>query len=144
MSAIHKLNWPLTAYLCEMCTSKYAKVILKTNMFWASSIFSLGEGMDESYETFEEELGPTRADPPPQKPVRQIHRPGGNTHTIWNACILKPSSIVHILYNYKYLGAAARGSTETWLLVKNNTVIMHLSCVGWLVRSSHQSVWSVF
>ncbi|KAG7214663.1 hypothetical protein INR49_010555 [Caranx melampygus] len=33
-------------------------------------------GMDESYETFEEELGPTRADPPPQKPVRQIHRPG--------------------------------------------------------------------
>ncbi|XP_023258695.1 junctional sarcoplasmic reticulum protein 1-like [Seriola lalandi dorsalis] len=33
------------------------------------------EGMEESYETFEEELGPPRADPPPQKPVRQIHRP---------------------------------------------------------------------
>ncbi|XP_050926037.1 junctional sarcoplasmic reticulum protein 1 isoform X2 [Lates calcarifer] len=31
--------------------------------------------MEESYETFEEELGPPRADPPPQKPVRQIHRP---------------------------------------------------------------------
>uniref|UniRef100_UPI0037E77B59 junctional sarcoplasmic reticulum protein 1 n=1 Tax=Semicossyphus pulcher TaxID=241346 RepID=UPI0037E77B59 len=33
------------------------------------------EGMEESYETFEEELGPPRADPPPQKPVRQIRRP---------------------------------------------------------------------
>ncbi|XP_030016634.1 junctional sarcoplasmic reticulum protein 1 [Sphaeramia orbicularis] len=31
--------------------------------------------MEESYETFEEELGPQRADPPPQKPVRQIRRP---------------------------------------------------------------------
>nr|XP_046265431.1 stress response protein NST1 [Scatophagus argus] len=30
--------------------------------------------MEESYETFEEELGPPRADPPPQKPVRQIRR----------------------------------------------------------------------
>ncbi|XP_047188058.1 uncharacterized protein LOC118310611 isoform X3 [Scophthalmus maximus] len=33
------------------------------------------ERMEESYETFEEELGPSRADPPPQKPVRQIRRP---------------------------------------------------------------------
>ncbi|KAK2822289.1 hypothetical protein Q5P01_022354 [Channa striata] len=33
------------------------------------------QGVDESYETFEEELGPSRADPPPQKPVRQICRP---------------------------------------------------------------------
>ncbi|KAM8727229.1 uncharacterized protein AB9X84_001011 isoform 1-T1 [Acanthopagrus schlegelii] len=33
------------------------------------------QGMEESYETFEEELGPPRADPPPQKPVRQIRRP---------------------------------------------------------------------
>ncbi|XP_074544716.1 uncharacterized protein LOC141804271 [Halichoeres trimaculatus] len=33
------------------------------------------EGMEESYETFEEELWPPRADPPPQKPVRQIRRP---------------------------------------------------------------------
>ncbi|XP_047444370.1 junctional sarcoplasmic reticulum protein 1 isoform X2 [Mugil cephalus] len=33
------------------------------------------EQMEESYETFEEELGPSRADPPPQKPVRPIHRP---------------------------------------------------------------------
>ncbi|XP_061587073.1 uncharacterized protein LOC133451932 [Cololabis saira] len=31
--------------------------------------------MEESYETFEEELGPSRAEPPPQKPVRQICRP---------------------------------------------------------------------
>ncbi|XP_029380903.1 junctional sarcoplasmic reticulum protein 1 [Echeneis naucrates] len=31
--------------------------------------------MEESYETFEEELRPTSADPPPQKAVRQIHRP---------------------------------------------------------------------
>ncbi|XP_042353848.1 junctional sarcoplasmic reticulum protein 1 [Plectropomus leopardus] len=31
--------------------------------------------MEESYETFEEELGPPRADPPPQKPVRQTRRP---------------------------------------------------------------------
>ncbi|XP_028283699.1 ubiquitin carboxyl-terminal hydrolase 36 isoform X2 [Parambassis ranga] len=31
--------------------------------------------MEESYETFEEELGSPRADPPPQKPVRQIRRP---------------------------------------------------------------------
>ncbi|XP_041805808.1 junctional sarcoplasmic reticulum protein 1 [Chelmon rostratus] len=31
--------------------------------------------MEESYETFEEELGPPRADPPPQRPVRQIRRP---------------------------------------------------------------------
>lgn len=37
--------------------------------------------MEESYETFEEELGPRRADPPPQKPVGQIRRPGGNPHT---------------------------------------------------------------
>lgn len=35
--------------------------------------------MEESYETFEEELGPQRAGPPPQKPVHR--RPGGNTHT---------------------------------------------------------------
>ncbi|XP_034468432.1 junctional sarcoplasmic reticulum protein 1 isoform X1 [Hippoglossus hippoglossus] len=33
------------------------------------------EGMEESYETFEEELGTSRADPPPHKPVRQIRRP---------------------------------------------------------------------
>ncbi|XP_077369545.1 uncharacterized protein LOC144013971 [Festucalex cinctus] len=31
--------------------------------------------MEESYETFEEELGPPRDDPPPQKPLRQIRRP---------------------------------------------------------------------
>ncbi|XP_061654409.1 uncharacterized protein LOC133489398 [Phyllopteryx taeniolatus] len=31
--------------------------------------------MEESYETFEEELGPPRDDPPPQKPVRQIRQP---------------------------------------------------------------------
>ncbi|XP_023131747.1 uncharacterized protein LOC111572337 [Amphiprion ocellaris] len=31
--------------------------------------------MEESYETFEEELWPQRAEPPPQKPVRQIRRP---------------------------------------------------------------------
>ncbi|KAG7523894.1 hypothetical protein JOB18_004310 [Solea senegalensis] len=31
--------------------------------------------MEESYETFEEELRPQRADPPPLKPVRQICRP---------------------------------------------------------------------
>lgn len=37
--------------------------------------------MEESYETFEEELGPPRAYPPPLKPVRQISRPGGDTHT---------------------------------------------------------------
>ncbi|CAB1456725.1 unnamed protein product [Pleuronectes platessa] len=33
------------------------------------------EGMEESYETLEEELGTSRADPPRHKPVRQIHRP---------------------------------------------------------------------
>lgn len=31
--------------------------------------------MEESYETFEEELWPSRGDPPPQKPVRQNRRP---------------------------------------------------------------------
>ncbi|KAM3865960.1 uncharacterized protein ACN63O_009602 [Diretmus argenteus] len=31
--------------------------------------------MEESYETFEEELGPPRREPLPQKPVRQIRRP---------------------------------------------------------------------
>ncbi|KAM9718720.1 uncharacterized protein ACNS7B_019827 isoform 1-T1 [Menidia menidia] len=31
-------------------------------------------GMEESYETFEEELWPPRADLPPQRPVRAIHR----------------------------------------------------------------------
>ncbi|XP_055359840.1 uncharacterized protein LOC114844346 isoform X2 [Betta splendens] len=31
-------------------------------------------GMEESYETFEEELGPPRANPPPQKSVRQSSR----------------------------------------------------------------------
>ncbi|XP_005920569.1 uncharacterized protein LOC102304341 isoform X1 [Haplochromis burtoni] len=35
----------------------------------------LREEMEESYETFEEELWPPRADPPPQKPVRQIRKP---------------------------------------------------------------------
>ncbi|KAM6918233.1 uncharacterized protein FYW49_007849 [Xenentodon cancila] len=35
--------------------------------------------MEESYETFEEELGPSRAEPPPQKPVRQIRRPEMHT-----------------------------------------------------------------
>ncbi|KAM7400821.1 hypothetical protein PAMA_005141 [Pampus argenteus] len=38
------------------------------------SYLPLRKGMEESYETFEEELGPPRADPPPQKPVRQISR----------------------------------------------------------------------
>ncbi|KAM4557466.1 uncharacterized protein V3H82_017231 [Fundulus diaphanus] len=41
--------------------------------------------MEESYETFEEELWPPRADAPPQRPVRQIRRASGgtnkNTHT---------------------------------------------------------------
>ncbi|XP_062413699.1 uncharacterized protein LOC119209485 isoform X2 [Pungitius pungitius] len=37
------------------------------------------EGMEESYETFEEELRPPRAVPPPQKPVRQIVRTEMNT-----------------------------------------------------------------
>lgn len=45
------------------------------------SSISLREEMEESYETFEEELWPPRADPPPQKPVRQIRKPGGDTHT---------------------------------------------------------------
>ncbi|XP_057714342.1 junctional sarcoplasmic reticulum protein 1 [Corythoichthys intestinalis] len=31
--------------------------------------------MEESYETFDDELGPQREDPPPQKPFRQIRRP---------------------------------------------------------------------
>ncbi|XP_060939602.1 junctional sarcoplasmic reticulum protein 1 [Limanda limanda] len=34
-----------------------------------------GERMEESYETFEEELGTPRADPPPYKSVGQIRRP---------------------------------------------------------------------
>lgn len=37
--------------------------------------------MEESYETFEEELRPPRAVPPPQKPVPQILRTGGDEHT---------------------------------------------------------------
>jgi len=37
--------------------------------------------MEESYETFEEELWPPRAEPLPQKPVRQIRRPGGDIQT---------------------------------------------------------------
>ncbi|XP_068605273.1 uncharacterized protein [Brachionichthys hirsutus] len=35
----------------------------------------LREKMDESFETFEEEFGSARADPPLRKPVRQVHRP---------------------------------------------------------------------
>ncbi|XP_068196848.1 junctional sarcoplasmic reticulum protein 1 [Antennarius striatus] len=31
--------------------------------------------MEESFETFEEELGSARAEPPPRKPVRQVRRP---------------------------------------------------------------------
>ncbi|XP_054888489.1 uncharacterized protein LOC129361586 isoform X4 [Poeciliopsis prolifica] len=38
-------------------------------------------GMEESYETFEEELWPPRADAPPQRPVRQIRRASGEMHT---------------------------------------------------------------
>lgn len=38
--------------------------------------------MEDSYETFEEELGPRRTDPPHLlKPLRQIRRPGGDTQT---------------------------------------------------------------
>ncbi|KAM4727668.1 uncharacterized protein FYW61_010885 [Anableps anableps] len=37
--------------------------------------------MEESYETFEEELWPPRADAPPQRPVRQIHRASGEMYT---------------------------------------------------------------
>ncbi|XP_047225481.1 uncharacterized protein LOC124870696 isoform X2 [Girardinichthys multiradiatus] len=37
--------------------------------------------MEESYETFEEELWPPRADAPPQRPIRQIHRASGEMHT---------------------------------------------------------------
>ncbi|XP_054888486.1 uncharacterized protein LOC129361586 isoform X2 [Poeciliopsis prolifica] len=37
--------------------------------------------MEESYETFEEELWPPRADAPPQRPVRQIRRASGEMHT---------------------------------------------------------------
>lgn len=58
--------------------------------------------MEESYETFEEELGPPRADPPPQKPVRQISRPGGkdtHTHTESEMPAQNPPSTVHILCN---------------------------------------------
>lgn len=36
--------------------------------------------MEESYETLEEEFGAQRAEPLPQKPIRQIRRPGENTH----------------------------------------------------------------
>ncbi|XP_043989764.1 uncharacterized protein LOC122840978 [Gambusia affinis] len=38
-------------------------------------------GMEESYETFEEELWPPRADAPPQRPVRQIRRASGEMYT---------------------------------------------------------------
>ncbi|XP_012730060.2 uncharacterized protein LOC105934559 [Fundulus heteroclitus] len=37
--------------------------------------------MEESYETFEEELWPPRADAPPQRPVRQIRRASGEMYT---------------------------------------------------------------
>ncbi|KAF7668668.1 hypothetical protein LDENG_00297460 [Lucifuga dentata] len=33
------------------------------------------KAMEESYETFEEELGQSKPEPPPQKPARQIRRP---------------------------------------------------------------------
>lgn len=42
---------------------------------------SLREEMEESFETFEEELWPPRAESAPQKPFRQIQRPGGEMHT---------------------------------------------------------------
>lgn len=65
--------------------------------------------MEESYETFEEELWPPRADPPPQKPVRQISRPGGDTHThrICNACAKSSMHCAYIVKLYKHLEEAA-------------------------------------
>lgn len=51
--------------------------------------------MEESYETFEEELGPQRAGPPPQKPVHR--RPGGNTHTTKNLTFIKQKADHHSL-----------------------------------------------
>lgn len=77
---------------------------------------ALRQGMEESYETFEEEFGPPRADPPPQKPVRQIRRPGGKTQTHLPTqhlhCLhIKALSIVHILH--RTINTAAQGATET-------------------------------
>lgn len=49
------------------------------DMIYATSVshFLSGGGMEESYETFEEELWPPRADDPPQRPVRQIRKTSG-------------------------------------------------------------------
>lgn len=64
---------------CINSALRYTSALLRSVFLCLSR--ALREGMEESYETFEEELGPPRADPPPQKPVRQIRRPGGSMHT---------------------------------------------------------------
>lgn len=64
---------------CMNSALRYTSALLLSVFLCLSR--ALREGMEESYETFEEELGPPRAEPPPQKPVRQIRRPGGSTHT---------------------------------------------------------------
>ena len=57
--------------------------------------------MEESYETFEEELWPPRAGPPPQKPVGHNHRPGGDTHKHTRAESVMPGhKTLHSLYKY--------------------------------------------
>lgn len=73
--------------------------------------------MEESYETFEEELGSPRADPPPQKPVRQIRRPGGSTHTHTHAeSVMHAQNCLHLLYMcillYKSINTKEQGATE--------------------------------
>lgn len=53
--------------------------------------------MEESYETFEEELGPQRAGPPPQKPVHR--RPGGKTHIYTKSRFIEQKQITSRRYS---------------------------------------------
>lgn len=95
--------------------------------------FCLRTDMEESYETFEEELGPTRKDSLPQKPVRQFRQPGGDTrwqpltHAICNGrtCDKIRLMLTTRLQAKLYIPIQA---TETWSLVRCATVIMCLSC----------------
>lgn len=110
--------------------------------------FCLRTDMEESYETFEEELGPTRKDSLPQKPVRQFRQPGGDTrwqpltHAICNGrtCDKIRLMLTTQLQAKLYIPIQA---TETWSLVRCATVIMCLSCprelVGaWIVHVCRQ------
>uniref|UniRef100_UPI003AAABD76 uncharacterized protein n=1 Tax=Centroberyx gerrardi TaxID=166262 RepID=UPI003AAABD76 len=103
--------------------------------------------MEESYETFEEELGPPRPEPPPQKPVRQIRRPASlrkamsiqnltQIETPWenvtlNRCLFVAITILVLTSGFQRLHETLRGQgaaeeeEEAGLTVRRSGTLRH-------------------